>query len=187
MKLSILKKSPPKKKVYIKPEAKVTKIALGVWAGSSCGSCLSPHTLISTPKGQVMVKDLKVGDNVYTQTKAGRRITVPILEKSKVRVTKVHKMVSLCFSNESDLIVSPDHPTIGVKKIRELFPDETYDQTKVTSVSLINYDHNYTFDILPDGDTGYYWANNVLLGSTLSPEEISSIAKALQEVELLYT
>lgn len=187
MKQTALKKNSPKKKVYIKPEAKITKIALGVWAGSSCGSCLSPFTLISTPKGQIKVIDLKVGDMVYTQNKAGKKISTPIIEKSKVKVTSLHKMVYLNFNNGSDLIVSPDHPATGTQKIRELFPDETYDQTKISSVSLIDYDHNHTYDILPDGDTGYYWANNILIGSTLTPEQVPPIAITFQEVELLFT
>ena len=186
MKQESPKKNSPKKKVYVKPEAKVTKIALGVWAGSSCGSCLSPYTLISTPKGQVKVKNLKVGDVVYTQTKAGKKISMPIIKKSKVKVTSLHKMVYLNFSNGNDLIASPDHPATRAKKIRELFPSEAYDQTKINSVSLINYDHSHTYDILPDGDTGYYWANNILIGSTLTPQQVSPIAKAFQEVELLY-
>ncbi len=185
MKQLVLKKTSQKKKVYVKPEAKVTKIALGVWAGSSCGSCLSPYTLISTPKGQVKVGDLKVGDIVYTQTKTGRKVSLPIIKRSKVKVTSAHRMVYLNFDNDNSLIVSPDHPAAGIKKVRELFPKDSYDQTRIKEVSLINYDHNHTYDILPEGETGYYCANNILIGSTLMKEDASPIAKAFQEVKLL--
>src|SRR3989442_783087 len=27
----------------------------------------------------------------------------------------------------------------------------------------------YTYDLLPSGDTGFYWANGILVGSTLAP------------------
>ena len=37
----------------------------------------------------------------------------------------------------------------------------------MTSVGRVRYDGGATFDILPAGATGLYWANGVLLGSTL--------------------
>lgn len=32
---------------------------------------------------------------------------------------------------------------------------------------LVSYSNGYTYDVLPSGDTGLYWANGILIGSTL--------------------
>jgi hypothetical protein len=37
------------------------------------------------------------------------------------------------------------------------------------SVERAAYGQPATYDVLPAGDTGFYWANGILLASTLSP------------------
>jgi hypothetical protein len=41
------------------------------------------------------------------------------------------------------------------------------DQTPVVSIQSINASAGATFDLLPAGATGFYWANGILLASTL--------------------
>jgi hypothetical protein len=33
----------------------------------------------------------------------------------------------------------------------------------------VPYEGSATYDLLPSGDTGLYWADGILLGSTLNP------------------
>jgi hypothetical protein len=35
-------------------------------------------------------------------------------------------------------------------------------------VELFPYDHPATYDLLPSGATGFYWADGILIGSTLA-------------------
>jgi hypothetical protein len=44
---------------------------------------------------------------------------------------------------------------------------EVLDDAEVTSVAEVPYDSGSTYDLLPSGDTGLYWANGILLQSTL--------------------
>jgi len=37
----------------------------------------------------------------------------------------------------------------------------------IASAEVVRYTAGFTFDVLPAGATGTYWANGVLLGSTL--------------------
>jgi hypothetical protein len=41
----------------------------------------------------------------------------------------------------------------------------------VVSIECVTYDAGATYDILPDGGVGEYWANGILLKSTLSSGE----------------
>jgi len=49
----------------------------------------------------------------------------------------------------------------------KLVAGDRYDGAVVIGVDLIPYAGGATFDVLPAGATGAYWANGVLLGSTL--------------------
>jgi len=63
--------------------------------------------------------------------------------------------------------VSAGHPTADGRKVGELKAGDRYDGAVVTSAALVAYTGGATFDVLPAGATGTYWANGVLLGSTL--------------------
>lgn len=178
-------KAEKSKKEYQKPKAQMTKISLGVWGGSCSGSCLAPSTKIATPTGQQLVTRLKVGDKVWTIDKAGKKNSLPIKKTSKTRVSKTHMIIYLMFADGRKLFVSPDHPIASTRKVRQLFIGEYYDKTYVSSLKLISYKNTYTYDILPEGATGYYWANDILMGSTLKEEKRESVVKTFQNLEFV--
>ncbi len=62
---------------------------------------------------------------------------------------------------------SPGHPTADDRRVGSLRPGDVVDGTPVLSADRIAYTAGFTFDVLPAGATGTYWANGVLLGSTL--------------------
>ena len=41
------------------------------------------------------------------------------------------------------------------------------DHSIVKTAELVPYGQAYTYDLLPSGVTGFYWANGILLGSTI--------------------
>ena len=63
--------------------------------------------------------------------------------------------------------VSPGHPPADGRLVGELVAGDGYDGARVLSAERVAYAGGATFDILPAGATGTYWANGVLLGSTL--------------------
>jgi hypothetical protein len=42
------------------------------------------------------------------------------------------------------------------------------DGGRVVQIERLPYDQPATYDILPAGGTGWYWANGILVGSTLA-------------------
>lgn len=139
-------------------------------AGSKpqCPICLVAGTLIDTPSGQIAVKDLQVGMRVWTLDKHGNRQTVPILKTARVAVRYGHEVVHLRLSDGRELWASPPHPTADGRALGSLQLGDSLDGAIVISVGQVSYPDNSTYDILPAGDTGFYWANGILMGSTLT-------------------
>jgi hypothetical protein len=66
------------------------------------------------------------------------------------------------------LEISAAHPTTDGRTFADLRPGERLDGVEIGSVSVEPYEHAYTYDVLPDSDTGAYFAGGVLIGSTLA-------------------
>ena len=132
-----------------------------------CPICLAKNTLIDTPSGSISVTDLQIGMSVWTMNKYGQRVSGVITKTSKVQVPPTHQMVHLILDDGREVFVSPRHPTIDGRTVGELAPRDLYDGVSVVGTKRVSYDENATYDILPSGDTGFYWANGILMDSTL--------------------
>jgi hypothetical protein len=133
----------------------------------TCPICLAVHTLIDTPNGAVYVEDLKVGDAVWTMNAAGQRVQAVILQTARVFVPATHEMVHAILSDGREIWASPGHPTADGRRLGDLKVGDALDNARITFIERMPYDQPATYDILPSGDTGFYWANGILLGSTL--------------------
>lgn len=132
-----------------------------------CPICLASNTVISTPDGNIRVTELKAGMSVWTVDRFGNKVEVPIFKTSSVTVPYSHKVTHLILSDGRSLWVSPGHPTANGKSVGQLKSGDKYDGSVIVSNDLQSYWDTRTYDILPAGDTGYYWANGILIGSTL--------------------
>jgi hypothetical protein len=132
-----------------------------------CPICLARGTRIATPAGDIAVEDLNVGDVVWTQDMDGARIARPLVEVGSTPVPATHRVIQLRLSDGRAVDVSPRHPTADGRKVGDLVAGDGYDGAVVVSAELIPYAGGATFDVLPGGATGTYWANGVLLGSTI--------------------
>lgn len=145
--------------------------------------CLSLYTLISTPAGHVPITDLRPGMPVYTQDMDGNKTVMPIELATKVSVPESHIVCHLVLKDGRELFVSGGHPTADGRLINDLNPGDVIDGAKLKSIERVPYSGGYTYDLLPAGDTGHYWANGVLLGSTLSASSGIYIREELHKQE----
>jgi len=67
------------------------------------------------------------------------------------------------------LSVSPGHPTADGRRVGDLETGDLLDGARLVGLEVVPYAHSATYDLLPSGDTGLYWADGILLGSTLDP------------------
>jgi hypothetical protein len=135
--------------------------------GPVCPICLARGTFIDTPDGQVPVEQLLTGMIVWTTDAAGRRMAAPIDLVGSTPVPASHRVVHLVLSDGRSLDVSPGHPLADGRLVGDLRAGDAVDGSSVVSAELIAYSGGATFDVLPSGTTGAYWANGVLIGSTL--------------------
>jgi len=137
-------------------------------AGCAQCVCTAPNTPIATPSGERAISELKVGDLVYSVHR-GQLKVVPIILINRVPVTGSHHMVEVRLSTGSVLSISPSHPTADGRTFADLAAGDRLDDVALASVRRVPYTEAYTYDILPDSDSGAYFAGGVLIGTTLAP------------------
>ncbi len=134
----------------------------------ACPICLAAGTLIDTPRGAVAVEKLQEGDPVWTTNEAGERVPAVILKTARVMVPSTHEMVHVILRDGRELWASPGHPTTDGRKLGDLKIGDSLDGARITAVERVPYNQPATYDLLPSGGTGFYWANGILIGSTLA-------------------
>jgi hypothetical protein len=132
-----------------------------------CPICLALGTRIATPGGERAVQDLRAGDVVWTVAADGARASAPLIAVGSTPVPPTHQVVHLTLDDGRAVFVSPGHPTIDGRHVGELAMGDTFEGSRVASAERVAYGGGATYDILPAGATGAYWANGVRLGSTL--------------------
>ena len=133
----------------------------------TCPICLTVGTLIDTPRGPIVVEDLRVGDPVWTVNALGERVPGKILKLGSMRALANHQIIHIRLSDGRELWASPGHPVADRQKLGSVKLNDFLDGARVIGIERLSYDGLATYDLLPSGDTGSYWANGVLLGSTL--------------------
>jgi hypothetical protein len=134
----------------------------------SCPICLAEGTLIDTPQGFIAVEDLSFGDPVWTMDRSGERVGATIVRTSRVPAPAGHQVVHVILSDGRELWTSPGHPTADGRQLGDLKLNDRIDGARVILIEYLSYGGTATYDLLPSGDTGFYWANGILIGSTLN-------------------
>jgi hypothetical protein len=135
--------------------------------GPNCPICLARGTRIATPDGDVPVEQLRIGMAVWTVDERGQRVAATILRVGSASVPAAHQVVRLVLDDGRNLAASPGHPLPDGRQLGDLRPGDQVDGARVLRADLVSYGEPRTFDLLPSGPTGAYWADGILLGSTL--------------------
>ncbi len=133
----------------------------------NCPICLPYYALIETPKGAVEVKDLKTGDSVITVDASGNHFATTILTIGKSPVPPSHKMIHIKLNDGREFTASFGHPLADRRVLSQIKRFDMVQKSRVIELDTVNYTGGYTYDILPNGATGFYLVNGILVGSTL--------------------
>lgn len=131
--------------------------------------CAAAGTPIATPRGEQPIEHLAVGAFVYS-VDDGAVVAVPVVRVSRTRVPSGHEMVRVLLTGGRALEMSPGHPTADGRSFADLVARAMLDGVEVLAVTRVDYDGEYTYDLLPASSTGAYYAAGVLVGSTLARE-----------------
>lgn len=134
----------------------------------NCPICLAASTQIATPSGPVRVIDIRPGMLVWTASPDGKRVAAPVLEIGNTLVPAGHLMVRLKLSDGRELLASPGHHTADGRALGALAVGDRLDGSTLTLWEVVPYAGDRTYDLRPVGPTGTYWANGILLSSTLA-------------------
>lgn len=129
--------------------------------------CLTKGTLIDTPSGPVAVEELYPGMPVWTLDESGQRVAEPVVRTVVTPVPPSWMVVRLVLDDGRAVTASPGHPMADGQVLGDLRAGDALDGSKVVSCERLAYEEGATFDLLPEGASGLYWANGILLGSTL--------------------
>jgi hypothetical protein len=136
-------------------------------AAPNCPICLAATTLIATPDGAVRVAEVRAGTVVWTQDPDGNRVAAPVIAVGSTAAPAGHEMVHLVLADGRELLASPGHRTGDGRTLGSLRTGNALDGSKVVTWALVPYAGSRTYDLLPAGPTGRYWADGILLSSTL--------------------
>ena len=134
-----------------------------------CPICLAERTEIDTPSGTVLVQDVRVGTVVWTQDGSGQRVAAPVVRIASRPAQFGQPIVHLELDDGRDVWLSAGHPLADGRFVADLKVGDNVDKSRVARLDLTHYGGAATFDLLPDGPKGTYWANGILMGSTLQP------------------
>lgn len=132
-----------------------------------CPICLARGTKIATPAGPVAVEDVRLGLIVWTMDATGAPVAAPVIAMGSMTAPADHQVVHLVTVDGRELYASPNHPLADGRPLGDLRPGDRVDETVVVSAALVPYPLGTTFDLLPAGATGTYWADGIPLGSTI--------------------
>lgn len=154
----------------VSEQGRVTVLSRTAAGPPNCPICLALGTRIATPGGEVPVEDLRAGDVVWSADATGARIAAALVAVGSTPVPATHQVVRLSLDDGRIVLVSPGHPTADGRRVGDLAAGDRLDGALVASAARVAYQGGATYDIRPAGATGAYWANGVLLGSTLGAQ-----------------
>src|SRR5438128_4057600 len=134
----------------------------------NCPICLAASTMIATPNGPVRVTDVRVGTIVWTKAADGSRVAASVIQIGSIEAPAAHRMVHLFLADGREQLVSPGHKTADGRPVGTLRAGDRLDGSTINRLELVPYAGGRTYDLLPAGATGHYWANGILLSSMLS-------------------
>jgi hypothetical protein len=135
---------------------------------ATCPICLAEGTLIDTPAGAIPVESLSPGMQVWSLNRTGLRKATTLLKVVRTIVPVHHQVVHLMLEDGRQIWASPGHPTVDGRLMGSFHPGDMLDGSRVKAAERMAYSGYATYDLLPAGDTGFYWANGILIASTLA-------------------
>jgi len=146
--------------------------------GCALCQCNSPDTPIATPEGERPIASLQEGELVYS-VHQGAIMAVPIRKVQRVPV-EGHVVVHVELAGGRVLEISPRHPTADGRSFGDLKAGGALDGLPIVDARLVSYPHKHTYDILPDSDTGTYFAAGARIGSTMTTPPPPFVVRSAQ-------
>ena len=134
---------------------------------SACPICLPGAARVATPDGPVPVAQIKEGMRVWSVDGQGRRLAAVVIQTVVRNDAPGSRLVRIVLVDGRELTASPPHRLADGRALGSLRPGDQIDGARVLRVDAVSDSGGRTYDLLPSGETGEYWADGILLQSTL--------------------
>lgn len=136
-------------------------------AHGGCPRCLGEATLIATPTGARRVDALRTGDAIWTLDATGARVLAHVERVGSMPITGTHHLRRVRLSDGRTVAASGPHPDATGRALSAIGVGDAIDGATVVTIEDVPYTGARTWDLLPSGPTGVYFADGVPLQSTL--------------------
>jgi len=133
-----------------------------------CPRCLQGTTRIATPSGERAVAELAVGDAIWTLDRTGQRVAGRVVHVGSTPISGPHLLVRLTLADGRVVAASAEHPDATGRALAELTRGAALSGSTVVAIERVPLAGSRTYDVLPSGDSGAYWAEGVVLRSTFA-------------------
>jgi len=79
-------------------------------------------------------------------------------------------MIHIVLADGRQLTASAPHEIADGRSLGSLTVGDQIDGVTITALEVVGDSSGHTYDLLPSGETGEYWANGILMRSTLKPD-----------------
>jgi hypothetical protein len=132
-----------------------------------CPRCLPPTAAIATPGGDVAVSALVEGQLVWSRDERGQRVAVPVVRVASAPTPADHHLVMLELADGRTVVASAGHPLGDGRPLGAVLAGDLVDGSRVRARHLRPFGSARTYDLVPASSTRSYWADGVLLNTTL--------------------
>jgi hypothetical protein len=127
--------------------------------------CVAPETRILTPRGEIAIAELQMGDSVFTLHE-GAMVAVSIASCSRRPRRPGELLVRLSFGDGRALTLTRDHPLHDGRRVDALATGTVLGGRRVVRVDWID-DGAWLYDIVPASASAAYIAEGVALRSSV--------------------
>lgn len=131
-----------------------------------CPICLPPEARVATPTGDRPVSELAVGDALWTLDAAGKRAPARVVYVGSTPIGGRHSLVRVTLADGRVVSGSAGHPTGTGETLGSLRVGQSLGGAAITSVEVVAFGGERTWDVLPSGPTGLYVVDGVPLQSS---------------------
>jgi len=135
-----------------------------------CPICLAADSVISTPTGPVFASEIAIGMQVWSASPDRRPIVAVVLKMTSRLDAPGSEMIHIVLADGRQLTASAPHEIADGRSLGSLTVGDQIDGVTITALEVVGDSSGHTYDLLPSGETGEYWANGILMRSTLKPD-----------------
>lgn len=137
-------------------------------AHGACPICLAANSVISTPAGPIPVSKIAVGIHVWSATADGRLVDGVVLETTSRLAAPGSQLIRVALADGRQVTASAPHEIADGRSLGSLRVGDEIQGLAITELAVVDDSLGFTYDLLPSGQTGEYWADGILMRSTLN-------------------